>query len=104
VFAQLAQRMASAVDMLVVQACKRSAVRARLAPPRSEALLPVAGEGLLRSEGHFEGKITVAPCGLPRQQDLLVGCAVIPRPVSARERVSYPLRSVTHTSVRPPWK
>jgi hypothetical protein len=38
------------------QAYKRSAVRAHLAPPRSEGLSPVAGEGLPRAEGQFEGQ------------------------------------------------
>ena len=82
-------------------ACKRSAVRARLAPPRSEALSPVAGEGLPPSEGQFEGQdrrctLWAAPS---------VGSAgrlreVIRRPISARGPIGYPLRSVTQLSVR----
>jgi hypothetical protein len=56
----------------VGMACKRSAVRARLAPPRSEALSPVAGEGLPRLRGTLRGKIVAAPSGLPHRWGLRV--------------------------------
>jgi hypothetical protein len=50
--------------------------------------------------GTLRGKIVAAPSGLPHRQGLRVGCEVILRPVSAREPVGYPLRSVTQKSVR----
>ena len=72
-----------------------------LSSTRSEALFPVAGEGLPRAEGQFEGQdrrcaVVVGPSVWPA-----VPCAKGSRPISARETPGCPLRSVTQTSDDP---